>query len=236
MEEVSFFTGSGFKDLYDLDASDNIAEDTSSDTDLSVTEPEDSFYEGESDWKYGHDIDSEESDIDITVPWTSNAAITKDFDFNYNNLSDRTLLFDSQLWAESNYGDPRYLNSSAGAQGPGQFVPETWNWAQEMGWVQQGADPYDMDSSISAQSKFMEWLYQRPIVQSTESEEDRIRRTLAGYNWGVGNLSKYIKKHGDEWFTQLPETHETKEYINKIMSRTKKAKESGYESDYSWYD
>lgn len=43
-----------------------------------------------------------------------------------------------------------------------------------------------------------------------------IRKTLAAYNWGPGNLDRDIAKNGNQWESHLPP--ETRNYINKITS------------------
>lgn len=42
-----------------------------------------------------------------------------------------------------------------------------------------------------------------------------IRKGLAAYNFGIGNVKKIVAKHGDAWEGKLPA--ETKNYLNKIM-------------------
>lgn len=172
-----------------------------------------------------------------TIPEVENIG---SFDLSFLTRDDRTRIFDSQIWAESLYGDPRYMKSGAGAQGIAQFMPKTWRWAQEMGWIEQGADVMDEKSSLQAQKHFMEHLYRRPAVSKGDTEEERIKRMLASYNWGIGYLTKAIlraeKETGNknDWIKYAPS--ETKKYIAKIFKRTTARKESGVESQYSWYD
>ncbi len=172
-----------------------------------------------------------------TQPTVSDFSSETEEIFDFGSLTDRSILFDAQIWAESNYG--RYMKSTAGAQGIAQFMPKTWEWAKEKGWIGEDADVYDNDSSLLAQRKYMEHLYDRRIMQQGGSEQERINRALASYNWGIGNVTKAVLRareetgNDDDWINYAPT--ETKDYIKKIIDRASTNKESGYKSDYTWY-
>ena len=63
------------------------------------------------------------------------------------------------------------------------------------------------------------------IKKENQSEVVRLAKTLAAYNWGRGNLSRFLSKLKEEgkvdmynsldWVKQLP--LETSDYINKIL-------------------
>lgn len=80
-----------------------------------------------------------------------------------------------------------------------QFMPKT-----AQGY---GIDPFDPEQAVDAAG--------RMISQSLKTYNGDVAKTLAAYNWGSGNLSKAIKKYGDNWLAHAPA--ETKNYIKKIM-------------------
>ena len=47
--------------------------------------------------------------------------------------------------------------------------------------------------------------------------DNDIRKALAAYNWGPGNLNSAIRRHGDNWEANAPA--ETRNYISKILGR-----------------
>ena len=91
--------------------------------------------------------------------------------------------------------------SPKGAMGPLQFMPDTAN--------QYGLqDPYNLHDSAAAAARMMGDL--------TRKYKGDIRKALAGYNWGTGNLDKDIAKNGASWEQHLPA--ETRSYLNKITT------------------
>lgn len=107
------------------------------------------------------------------------------------------------LWnvfgAESGYG--KHLNSSAGAQGPFQFMSDT---AKRFGLK----NPFDLSSSADAAGKYFE-------VLRKEFRGD-ISKAVAAYNWGEGNVAKDIKAHGAAWRDFLPA--ETRRYLKEVLT------------------
>lgn len=117
-------------------------------------------------------------------------------------------LLKAQAIAESSMDENAM--SHAGAMGLTQFMPATWEWAKEMGWIEKAADPFCPDTSIQAQACYMKWLLDRT--------DNDIIQALAAYNWGIGNVSKLEKTW--DWMNLLPE--ETQGYIariHKIMTK-----------------
>jgi len=124
----------------------------------------------------------------------------------------------AQVKAESNYR----LNavSPVGARGPAQFMPSTWAWAQDLGWVKKSDSPHDLIPALTAQNKYMLWIYPR-----TGYEKDA---TTGAYNCGLGNVQR-AKAHAkgigllgsDAWLRALPaitKTHaqETQTYVARV--------------------
>lgn len=109
------------------------------------------------------------------------------------------LYLKAQGIAESNL-DPSAV-SRAGAQGLMQFMPRTW-----MEWG--NGSPFDPEESIRAGARYMNWLL------NTKTINGDLRKAWAAYNWGIGNLDKAIRAHGDKWERALP--RETSEYIARI--------------------
>lgn len=114
------------------------------------------------------------------------------------------LLLKAQVKQESLF-DP-LAESHVGAKGLAQFMPTTWKWAQEMGWVIKGSDPFNPEQNLRAQAAYMRWLLDR-------FDQD-IPKSLAAYNWGIGNVRKTVEEHGDSWLENCPE--ETQTYVARI--------------------
>ena len=53
------------------------------------------------------------------------------------------------------------------------------------------------------------------VSQEGIDEDERLRRTMAAYNWGTGNLNKAMNKYGDAWLEHVPT--ETRNYVNFIV-------------------
>ena len=108
----------------------------------------------------------------------------------------------AQIKAESLF-DPEAV-SGVGAMGLGQFMPTTWEWAKEKGWIAKDADPFDPQDNIMAQCHYMRWLLDR--------FQNNYEFAWAAYNWGIGNVNKIFR--WANWKTYLPE--ETYTYIERI--------------------
>lgn len=95
-------------------------------------------------------------------------------------------------------------NTSSGAMGLGQFMPDTaaeWfgpTWANGV---------YDPDRSIPMTARYLAWLYRR---------HGTWRLSVGAYNWGTGNIAKkglalapqetrdYVRIVYDTWSASLP--------------------------------
>lgn len=92
--------------------------------------------------------------------------------------------------------------SKVGAKGLMQFMPATWNeWAA-------GQDIFEPRANIRAGAKYMRWLLERGVISGN------IEKAWAAYNWGIGNMTRCLEKHGDSWLTYAPK--ETFDYIERI--------------------
>lgn len=102
----------------------------------------------------------------------------------------------AQARAESNFNQNAV--SPAGAIGVFQLMPATAAWL--------GVDPYNIEQNIDGGVRYLSQLL-------TQYGGD-VKKALAAYNWGPGNLAKSIAKHGDGWLGYLPT--ETANYIARI--------------------
>jgi membrane-bound lytic murein transglycosylase MltF len=139
---------------------------------------------------------------------------------NFDDNGFKNALLDAQVQTESN-GKTDAV-SHKGAMGIAQFMPGTWEDAKKKGWIPKDADRRDPVASLKAQKELMNELYNLPIMVDSETEEERIAKTLAAYNAGYGRLKEVMIKastKGGNWFDYLPE--ETKKYVPIIIKRTK---------------
>lgn len=100
-------------------------------------------------------------------------------------------------------GNPLAYNTSSGAAGAYQFLPET---ARDMGLrvdstVDERLDP---EKSRAAAAVYMRQLLKR--------YDGNVDNALRAYNWGMGNVDKWIANGSD--ISQLPK--ETREYTGKV--------------------
>ncbi|WP_320533668.1 lytic transglycosylase domain-containing protein [Robbsia andropogonis] len=101
-------------------------------------------------------------------------------------------------------GNP-FAVSKRGAVGIAQFMRDTF---QGMG----GANPYDPYESTDLQAKM--------DARLKKKYGGDIRKALAAYNWGEGNLDRDIAKNGANWERGLPD--ETTKYLAKILAELQK--------------
>lgn len=85
-------------------------------------------------------------------------------------------------------------------------------------------DPFNPKDAIDVQKYSMNELYNASFNQKPQDDNVRVAKTLAAYNWGRGNLVKFLnrqKKKGIDiyksldWTEDLPK--ETRDYIQKIL-------------------
>lgn len=97
---------------------------------------------------------------------------------------------------------PRGTPNSAGASGITQFIPST---ARRYGVV-YGTSDAAIATQFRGQAKYMKFLLNR--------YNGNKQLALMAYNWGEGNVDRYVRGQTKGWMPQ-----ETRGYINKI-SRT----------------
>ncbi|MBK4119151.1 transglycosylase SLT domain-containing protein [Pluralibacter gergoviae] len=93
-------------------------------------------------------------------------------------------------------GGNQFAVSGAGAQGLFQFMPGT---ARDMGL--RGNDAFNPIKSAEAAARYLSMLMQK--------NGGDLGKTLASYNWGIGNVQKY-------GMALMPQ--ETRQYIPKVLS------------------
>lgn len=108
-----------------------------------------------------------------------------------NNIPPGVLASFIQVESE---GNPKAV-SSVGAQGLGQFMPDTWKEV-----APAGADPFDPQANIDATAKYLSQLY---------SKFRDWRLVGAAYNGGQGRLSRR-----DNDISRMPP--ESREYVKKL--------------------
>lgn len=101
----------------------------------------------------------------------------------------------SSVAATESGGDP-FAESKAGAKGLFQFMPGT---AKDMGL--KGRDVFDPHKSADAAARYLRFL-----LDATGGD---LEKTLASYNWGLGNVQK-------KGMDNLPS--ETRNYVPKVMA------------------
>lgn len=101
----------------------------------------------------------------------------------------------SSVAATESGGDP-FAESKAGAKGLFQFMPGT---AKDMGL--KGRDVFDPHKSADAVARYLRYL-----LEATGGD---LEKTLASYNWGLGNVQK-------KGMDNLPS--ETRNYVPKVMA------------------
>lgn len=101
----------------------------------------------------------------------------------------------SSVAATESGGDP-FAESKAGAKGLFQFMPGT---AKDMGL--KGRDVFDPHKSADAAARYLRYL-----LEATGGD---LEKTLASYNWGLGNVQK-------KGMDNLPS--ETRNYVPKVMA------------------
>lgn len=120
---------------------------------------------------------------------------------NLDNMLTQQQLQQRQMMAES--GGNNNAVSKAGARGPYQFMPATWD-AYKPSPDAQITDPV---ASGKAYNKYMGELL-------TQFGGDQ-RKAVAAYNAGDGRISSAIKQYGDDWENHIPA--ETKGYLKNVF-------------------
>jgi hypothetical protein len=139
-----------------------------------------------------------------------------------------------QAFKESGF-DPKAI-SSAGALGLTQVTPITYKEYLKSTGSKPG-DLTDPKHAVEVQKWVMNDLYNAGFINKPNQSEDvRMAKTLAAYNYGRGNLSKTLEKAKEkgidiykslDWTKMLPA--ETSDYLNKVLLK----KDKTFETDYS---
>ena len=136
-------------------------------------------------------------------------------EYDYDEIKRR------QYYIESKFNDT--AKSPAGARGAYQIMPITLK-----DYTMRTGETGDLDD-YAFNEKVRDFYMNRYLnsewaTKENQSEYNRIAKALAAYNWGVGNLTKYLNKKkeagvdiygGTEWISGLPA--ETRNYIKWIL-------------------
>lgn len=96
-------------------------------------------------------------------------------------------------------------------------------------------DVFNVDQSIEAHKWYMSHLYNLSYNKKEQLEEVKIAKALAAYNWGAGNLRKFLTAkelngediyHSLDWIRDLP--RESHDYIQKILLKENEKFESEF--------
>ena len=135
--------------------------------------------------------------------------------------------------------DPKKV-SKKGAQGLTQVMPATLkDYISATG--DKDVDVFNWKDSMKIQDWYMNNLYNRPwINKQNQTEQVRLAKTLAAYNWGPTKFNEYLNKKKSQgvniydndmsWINDLPK--ETKEYVNTILFRNNE-KFEGWVTDFN---
>ena len=163
-----------------------------------------------------------EGGVMVDPPKRPNTASAKDTLNTLDGAWSQELLR-RQQFKESTF-NPRAVSSS-GAIGLGQIMPSVKEDAIKAGVITANADLYDPKVNRRVQEWYMENLYNSSFINKpNQSNKVRLAKTLAAYNWGRGNVSKYLNSQKEagvdiynslDWIDDLPV--ETRDYIQKIL-------------------
>lgn len=103
----------------------------------------------------------------------------------------------AQIQAESAFNEKA---QSPYANGPAQFIPDTW------AAYGNGGSVWDIDDALDANGRYMRDLVKQ-VAPYAKSEEDKVKLSLAAYNAGPGAVAKY---------KGVPPYEETQNYVAKI--------------------
>lgn len=155
----------------------------------------------------------------LTLDYNFNPSdfnVRNNYNYNTENWND---IKRKQMLAES-AGNPNAV-SHAGAKGLFQFLPTTF----ERFKTRPDADIFNPKDSEEARDAYMNYLL--------KMFDGDMRKALASYNWGEGNVQKNVKKYGKDWDKHLPK--ETTNYLKKISGYQYGGTTHGYEELFSNY-
>lgn len=141
-------------------------------------------------------------DYGIT-PQSSNNTYTPTMSGN-NDLGYDDIKY-KQMMTESS-GNPKAIGPKTRygtAKGAFQFIDSTW----ERYKPHPKASPFNLEDASKARDAYM-----NDLLKMFNGD---IRKALAAYNWGEGNVQKVVQKYGNDWDKRLPK--ETEGYLRKIV-------------------
>lgn len=118
---------------------------------------------------------------------------------------------------ESNFRKNAY-NQGSGCTGLMQLDPAT---AADMG---VHGNLYDPAANIKAGTKYLNWIANsffkmgQDLSDMSKVPAEKLKMILASYNWGIGNVSRVVRKYGAEALDRVA-PKETRNYIAEIPSR-----------------
>ena len=123
--------------------------------------------------------------------------------------------------------DPKKV-SKKGAKGLTQVMPDTLkDYIKNTG--DKDIDLYDWKDSMKVQNWYMNNLYKRPWINKQNQTQDvRLAKTLAAYNWGPTKFNKFLNKVKNnvdiydnkmKWLDHPDLPIETKDYIKTVLLR-----------------
>lgn len=140
-----------------------------------------------------------------------------------------------QAYRESAF-NPKAV-SPAGYKGLGQIGDDVIKDYKKANNIAGNVDPFNMKQNSEVQKYSMNELYNSSFINKPgQSEQVRLAKTLAAYNWGrtnVSNLLNDLKEDGVDiynsldWISKLPD--EPKKYINDILLQ----KNTTFNTDFS---
>lgn len=106
--------------------------------------------------------------------------------------------------------------SPKGAYGIMQLLPKTFAEIQQM--LPHIKNIMNSEENIEAGAFYMRRII-KMIVRFNPHPKDVIPLALAAYNWGIGNLTRLIKRIGTSSWTKIYEylPEETKRYVKRIF-------------------
>jgi soluble lytic murein transglycosylase-like protein len=118
---------------------------------------------------------------------------------------------------ESNFRKNAY-NQGSGCTGLMQLDPAT---AADMG---VHGNLYDPAANIKAGVRYLNWIANSFFKMNLDMSDlskvpaEKLKMVLASYNWGIGNVSRVVRKYGAEALDRVA-PKETRNYIAEIPSR-----------------
>ena len=109
-------------------------------------------------------------------------------------------------------------NSGSGATGLMQLMPDT---AADMG---VRGSLYDPAANIKAGVKYLNWIANSFFKMNLDMSDlskvpaEKLKMVLASYNWGIGNVSRVVRKYGAGALDRVA-PKETRNYIAEIPGR-----------------